>query len=214
MPAFTTDILDAADINAILASAAGSDALALGTTLSALVGLADPDVTAYLGTFAVPAASTHAFAISTLVKALKADRSTPGAADGTWDALDEMWLAGATSQQTTRGLKRKANLTINGTLTHTPYLGFRGDGSSGYLGTGIIPSSTAGLKYSLNSAMLGGVVNDPNTRTGNFLWGVSTSTARFRARQGGSDALPGTSMTLMVLAGSVQATTASSLPSS
>ncbi len=171
-------------------------------------------MTAYLNTFAVPAASAHAFAISTLVKALKADRTTPGAADGTWDALDEMWLAGANSQQTTRGLKRKANLTINGTLTHTPISAFAGMDRPDTLARALSrhPLLALNTRSTARCSAAWSMIHRPETE---IFFGVYPHQRRASGLDRAAfDAPAGISMTATVLAASGQATTASSRPSS
>jgi hypothetical protein len=100
-------------------------------------------------------------------------------ADGTWSSLDAFYKL-ATDSPTNAGLNLLStnfSLTAHGGVTFTANLGYAGNGSTGFLDTGFVPS-TAGGNFALNSASLSAYVM--NSRTTSENWseiGSSTSNA-------------------------------------
>ncbi|WP_454760574.1 SGNH/GDSL hydrolase family protein [Caulobacter segnis] len=103
--------------------------------------------------------STEFDAVNLLCRRLKAG--------GVWGKIDEFWMLALGSSATYKlGGKRRSDLTANGTLTFTKNYGVRGDGSTGYLDTGINPTTFVGANWELNSASVGVFCNDPTVREG------------------------------------------------
>lgn len=76
--------------------------------------------------------------------------------DGTWSSLDALYIF-ATNTTTTAGLNLVSTsytLTVHGTLTFTADSGWLGDGSTGFLDTGMA-ATAAGLNFTQNSATVG-----------------------------------------------------------
>ncbi len=75
---------------------------------------------------------------------------------GLWSILDALYLPVANQADSLLNVVQNAyNMTLSGGVTFTPYQGWKGDGSTGVLNTGFIPSSAAAANYTLNSSMLG-----------------------------------------------------------
>lgn len=84
--------------------------------------------------------------------------------DGTWTKMDALYIF-ATNTTTTANLNLKSTsygLTQTGSVSFTADQGYTGDGSTGYLNTGFIPS-TAGGNYTQNSASFGAYIRTSRT---------------------------------------------------
>ena len=94
-----------------------------------------------------------------------------------WSKLDFLYVFAAETNGGGEALLNWVNPgTYNGLLVNAPAFtvnaGFKGDGSSSYINTQFNPS-TAGGKFSLNSASMGAYVNIVNTNETNTLMGSS-----------------------------------------
>ena len=122
----------------------------------------DPDATTYAiraSAAGYDLSSSEFAAVNLLCRRLKAG--------GVWGKIDEFWMLALGSAATYKlGGKRRSDLTANGTLTFTKGFGVRGDGSTGYLDTGINPTTFVGTNWELNSACVGVFCNDPTVREG------------------------------------------------
>jgi hypothetical protein len=90
-------------------------------------------------------------------------------ADGTWSSLDALYKLAA-DNSTNAGLNLVSpnfSLTAHGTIAFTANQGYAGNGSTGYLDTGFVPS-TAGGSFALNSASLSAYVMKSRTKSENW----------------------------------------------
>jgi hypothetical protein len=128
----------------------------------------DPDALAFFARLTTPPTEARKALYSTLIKDLKAA--------GVWTKLDSLYiLAAADAQAARQNLVANAyNLTASGAPAFTADRGYAGDGSGAYLRTGFTPS-TAGGKFSLNSASLGAWSRTNIVETGTGLIGARTS---------------------------------------
>jgi hypothetical protein len=134
----------------------------------------DPDAIAYLAAISAQHSSKQKQAIDTFIKGMKAA--------SLWTRLDRFHLAVKGAQAVTIDMKSAlSKATVNGTMTFTDGIGAKGDGSTGYIGSGFIPS-TAGGNFQRDSHLIGGFVADPNAVGNNFLVGTLSSSfgPRFR----------------------------------
>lgn len=86
-------------------------------------------------------------------------------AAGTWAKLDAVYILAADTAVNARKnlISSSFPLTVNGTCTFAAGYGYQCDGSTGYLATGMVPS-TAGGHYTQNSASFGvTVINNRTT---------------------------------------------------
>jgi hypothetical protein len=106
--------------------------------------------------------NTEKDAYCNLIKGLESDSIITGnlsGAAGCGTVLDALYIF-ATNTTTTANLNlcgTNSGLTQHGTVTFTADTGYTGDGSTGYLDTGFIPSS-AGGNYTQNNASFGSYV--------------------------------------------------------
>ncbi len=136
----------------------------------------DPSTQAYLARCETQPSSLQAAALNALIVSLKGY--------GLWDKLDALWdLQAETPQRALLNMKdQKFNLTLEGNTTHRPGFGLRGDGSTGFLRTGIRPNA-GDLVFTLQSAMIG-VFCAINTNGGNsYALGAIDGNLRLKTRQ-------------------------------
>jgi len=133
-----------------------------GDLRDAVNGRADPDASTYAlraSAAGYDLSSVEYGAVDLLFRRVKAA--------GVWGKLDEFWLLALGSSASYKlGCKRRSDLVAGGSLTFTKGFGVRGDGSTGYLDTGINPTTFTGTNWELNSASVGVFCNDPTIREG------------------------------------------------
>ena len=128
----------------------------------------DPDAATLIAAMTTAPDATRQQLISDHIVALKAA--------GIWSQLDTYYMMAAHHEQASRlNWKSPGNFTLSthGTITFTTDRGWQGDGSTGYLDTGWIPSSH-GVNHALNSASYG-VYSRTNSQQNGFDMGAETN---------------------------------------
>ena len=145
------------------------------TAASGGAGL-DPDAITLIAAMTTPPSAARQRLISDHIVALKDA--------GIWALLDIYYVMAAHDEQASRlNWKNPAAFTLeaNGVITFTADRGWQGDGSSGYLDTGWIPSVN-GVNYQLNSASFGGYSRTDIAEDSQIM-GVSKTTTTQAASQ-------------------------------
>jgi hypothetical protein len=123
----------------------------------------DPATTVWVNAVVVAGGSVSAprkTIVDTYIKCLKSN--------SLFTVLDRYWLlAGENTQSANIDMINLGTWTANGTITFSANNGYTGDGSTGYLETGFVPS-TAGGHYQQNSASLFAYVLTSRTTIQNY----------------------------------------------
>ncbi len=110
---------------------------------------------------------------------------------GLWSRIDELWIMALGQADGVLGLKGRSDLVASGGLTWTPGMGVRGNGTNGFLDTGINPATAIGTNWELNSAAIGAFCLDPTLGSNNRLIGMTNGNLRLVARNATNSAAAG-----------------------
>lgn len=139
----------------------------------------EPETTAVLSRMTVAPDSTRQGHVNALIKSLKAA--------GVWDKLDCLYVMAAHDAQAARQNWKQSgfNLTPVNAPTFVIDRGYRGDGSTSYLGSGFTPSAAGGL-FAANSAHLGAYPLTDSGLSNEYDVGATTGTNSYLNSRNGT----------------------------
>lgn len=142
------------------------------------VVISDADTIAYLARFSTPPSLGFQGLLQTAIVASKA----AGLWDTKWDVFN-LHPAGTKADAYLNAFDPAYNLIEAGTMDHDPGLGSAGDGSTGYLRTGFVPSTAPSPKFTQNSAtLLVWILDESDDPNGYVVGQTASATAQFNPR--------------------------------